>query len=94
MKSMMNEAEIGYRLRAANTVSMIEEEPSLPSGASTGGHMAVTRILPDLPKEQIVLPNHRSAYLVLIMLSVILVILGVYPTPIIQLIQRAVTGFA
>jgi NADH-quinone oxidoreductase subunit N len=44
-------------------------------------------------REQNFLPVHRSAYLALIVLSVILVILGVYPTPLIQLIQRAVTGF-
>jgi NADH-quinone oxidoreductase subunit N len=47
---------------------------------------------PDL-KEQIILPVRRSAYLALIALGVILVILGVYPAPLIQLIQRAVTGF-
>jgi NADH-quinone oxidoreductase subunit N len=42
--------------------------------------------------EQRVLPIRRNAYLTLIILSVILVILGVYPTPLLQLIQRAVTG--
>jgi NADH-quinone oxidoreductase subunit N len=47
---------------------------------------------PDL-KEQIILPVRRSAYVALIALSVILVILGVYPSPLIQLIQRAVSGF-
>ncbi len=43
--------------------------------------------------EQVILPISRSAYLALIILSVILVILGIYPTPLIQLIQRAVAGF-
>jgi NADH-quinone oxidoreductase subunit N len=46
----------------------------------------------DLTKEMI-LPISRSAYLALLVLSVILVILGVYPTPLMQIIQRAVTGF-
>jgi NADH-quinone oxidoreductase subunit N len=43
--------------------------------------------------EQTILPVRRSAYVALIALSVILVILGVYPAPLIQLIQRAVSGF-
>jgi NADH-quinone oxidoreductase subunit N len=43
--------------------------------------------------EENILPIRRSGYLALIALSVILVILGVYPAPLIQLIQRAVTGF-
>ena len=47
---------------------------------------------PDL-KEQMLLPVHRSAYVALIALSVLLVIMGIYPAPLIQLIQRAVTGF-
>ena len=46
----------------------------------------------DLPK-QIILPIRQSAYWALVVLSVILVILGVYPTPLIQLIQRVVTAF-
>ena len=45
-------------------------------------------------KEQVILPVRRSAYWALIALSVILVILGVYPSPLIQLIQRVVTGFS
>lgn len=44
-------------------------------------------------QQQMILPIRRSAYLALIVLSVILVIVGVYPTPLIQLIQRVVTGF-
>jgi NADH-quinone oxidoreductase subunit N len=43
--------------------------------------------------EQVILPLRRSAYLALIVLSVILVILGIYPTPLIQLIERALAGF-
>lgn len=43
--------------------------------------------------EQVILPMRRSAYLALIVLSVILVILGIYPTPLIQLIERALAGF-
>ena len=43
--------------------------------------------------EQVIPPISRSAYLALIVLSVILVILGIYPTPLIQLIERALTGF-
>jgi NADH-quinone oxidoreductase subunit N len=44
-------------------------------------------------KERSILPIRQSGYLALIVLSVILVILGIYPTPLIQLIQRAVSGF-
>lgn len=47
---------------------------------------------PDL-KEQVILPISRSAYFTLILLSVVLVILGIYPTPLTQLIERAVNGF-
>jgi NADH-quinone oxidoreductase subunit N len=42
--------------------------------------------------EQVILPIRRSAYLALIVLSVILVILGIYPTPLLQLIERALAG--
>jgi NADH-quinone oxidoreductase subunit N len=42
--------------------------------------------------EQVVLPIRRGAYLALIVLSVILVILGIYPTPLLQLIERALAG--
>ncbi|HEX9387232.1 MAG TPA: NADH-quinone oxidoreductase subunit N [Anaerolineales bacterium] len=42
-------------------------------------------------KEEVAVPINRSAYLTLILLSVILVILGIYPTPLMQLIERVVT---
>jgi len=47
---------------------------------------------PELP-EQAALPIGQSAYLTLVLLSVVLVILGVYPTPLMQLIERAITRF-
>jgi len=47
---------------------------------------------PELP-EPAAIPVGRSAYLTLLLLSVILIVLGIYPTPLMQLIEYAVTRF-